>query len=385
MLNLTECRDRIDSVDNQILDLLKQRKEIADDIANYKLERDQPVSDKNREQQKLNTLMQKGSEMGLAPSLINKVFRQIMNYTVAYELCYIQDKLNNKDIKRSTSVSYLGTIGTYSHLAAHKYLECYAGKFEEYGCNSFAEIVENVECGKTEYGVLPIENSSSGSINDVLDIVQMMKARIVGELFYPIDHSLLTVNGGTLEEITDIYSHPQPVTQCSNWLNLHLPNVKIHYTSASSEAMKEVIRLNNPKIAALGSKNAAKFYSLNSLVTDIANNPNNFTRFIVIAMSPVVVPNFVDAKTSIIFTTKKYTPGSLISVLNEFSKNNINLTKLHSRPRERNARETWEEIFFADVEANLDTPVMQNIMDNLKQLTGEIKVLGCYPSNEDHD
>ena len=100
--------------------------------------------------------------------------------------------------------------------------------------------MENVEYGKTEYGVLPIENSSSGSINDVLDIVQMMKARIVGELFYPIDHSLLTVNGGTLEEITEIYSHPQPVTQCSNWLNLHLPNVKIHYTSASSEAMKEV-------------------------------------------------------------------------------------------------------------------------------------------------
>ena len=149
--------------------------------------------------------------------------------------------------------------------------------------------------------------------------------------------------------------------------------------------MKEVIRLNDPKIAALGSKNAAKFYSLNSLVTDIANNPNNFTRFIVIAMSPIVVPGFVDAKTSIIFTTKKYTPGSLISVLNEFSKNNINLTKLHSRPRERNARETWEEIFFADVEANLDTPVMQNIMDNLKQLTGEIKILGCYPSNEIHD
>ena len=385
MINLSDCRNRIDAIDNQILQLLKQRKEVADDIAAYKLERNQAVSDKNREQQKINDLMQKATKLGIAPSLANKLFRLIMDYTVAYELRYIQDELIQKDVKRTTSIAYLGTIGTYSHLAAHKYLECYAGNFNEFTCNSFEEIVEDVECGKAEYGILPIENSSSGSINDVLDIIQNTKASIVGELFYPIDHSLLTLNADSIDEIEEIYCHPQPATQCSNWLNLHLPNVKIHYTSSSSEAMKEVIKLQNPKIAALGSKNAAKFYNLRSLATDIANNPNNFTRFIVISLSPVVVQDYVKAKTSIIFTTKKYVPGSLIAVLNEFSKNNINLTKLHSRPREQNAQDTWEEIFFADVEANLDTPIMQNIMDNLKEITGEIKVLGCYPSNELHE
>ena len=117
-------------------------------------------------------------------------------------------------------------------------------------------------------------------------------------------------------------------------------------------------------------------------MSDIANNKSNYTRFIILSKTPVTIPNNLEAKTSILFSTKKYTPGSLIAVLNAFSAHNINLTKLYSRPMETKSREVWEEIFFADVEANLDTPVMQEILDQLQEHTTNLKVLGCYLSAE---
>lgn len=217
-----------------------------------------------------------------------------------------------------------------------------------------------------------------------------MNAFITGEIFYPIDHSLLSVvpppNGENdafdFKTIKTIYSHPQPVAQCSKFIKEHLSHANIVYTDSSSEAMSIVKQQNDPSAVALGSKHAACYYSLNSLMSDIANNKNNYTRFIILSKTPVDIPSTMAAKTSILFSTKKYTPGSLISVLNEFYDAKINLTKLYSRPLEAKNRDAWEEIFFADVEANLNTTAMQNIMQKLKDLTGNLKVLGCYLSAE---
>lgn len=383
MRDLIECRDAIDAIDEKILLLLQERKEVALDIATYKLKKNQPITDKVREKDKLNRLMQKALELEISPLLVNSIYKTIMEHTVSDEQSFIIDKMAHKNYRRNTSVAYLGQIGTYSHLAAHKFLDSYAGKITEECCNSFQDIINAVESGTCEFGVLPIENSSSGSINDVLDIMQNTKASIVGELFYPIDHSILGVDPSTtLTEITDIYAHPQPIVQCSHFIKEHMPNAKIHYTQASSEAMQIVSKLKNRQCVAIGSNNAAIYYSLGSLATNIANNPNNFTRFIAISMTPISVPKFVDAKTSIIFTTKKYTPGSLVSVLNEFSSHNINLTKLHSRPKEGFNHDTWEEIFFADIQANINNKVMQDILSNLEKHTGMLKILGCYTSSE---
>lgn len=382
MKDLLTCRDEIDTIDTKILKLLKDRMEIAKDIANYKLNNNQSIIDKQREQAKLNTLMHKAQTLGLSSILINEIYSKLMAQTVSFEQSHILSELNKQDVNRDTSIAYLGTIGTYSHLAAFTFLDNYHGNIKGIGCQSFDEIISTVECGKSEYAVLPIENSSSGNINDVLDVMQNTKAHIVGELFYPIDHSILALDTIKLDEIEEIYSHPQPVSQCSHWLKSHLPNVKINYTNASSEAMQKVIELNNKHIVALGSANAAKYYKLHSLVTDIANNIHNYTRFIALSMTPIIVPDIIKAKTSITFSVAKYQPGSLINVLNEFSRHHINLTKLHSRPKESDNKETWEEIFFADIEANLNTPQMQDIISNITHLTSNLKILGCYPNNE---
>ena len=372
MRDLLDCRDAIDAIDSEIISLLQQRQEVARDVARYKLAHNQGIVDKRREGQKLSTLMNKAVAAGISPSMVHDVYELIMAHTVSYEQSYIVEAVNGVDVTRNTSVAYLGTKGTYSHLATHRFFEAYEGRMEEHSCASFDEIVALVENGTCEYGVMPIENSNSGSINESVDIMQTMTAHIVGEIFYPIDHSILalphdatatTQQSGTTQidysTIQTIYSHPQPVAQCSKFLKEHL-------TSA----------------VALGSMHAARYYDLQPLVSDIANNKSNYTRFIILSKTPVTIPNNLEAKTSILFSTKKYTPGSLIAVLNAFSAHNINLTKLYSRPMETKSREVWEEIFFADVEANLDTPVMQEILDQLQEHTTNLKVLGCYLSAE---
>lgn len=393
MRDLLDCRDAIDKIDNQIIELLKARQDVATDVAIYKLEHDQKIVDKTREAQKLNVLMGKAIKAGISPSMVREIYERIMRHTVAYEQSYVVEKLNNQEITRSMSVAYLGTKGTYSHLATHRYFEHYEDRLTEHSCSSFAEIVQKVESGECEYGVIPIENSNSGSINDSVDTLQNMQASIVGEIFFPIDHSILSTQvksaqdeGAPLDysKITTIYSHPQPVAQCSKFIKEHLAHAKIVYTNSSSDAMDKVKSLNDPSCIALGSKHAACYYELNPLVSDIANNKSNYTRFIVISATPIKVPLTMQAKTTLLFCVKKYQPGSLINVLHEFSTRALNLSKLYSRPLETQNRDTWEEIFFVDVDANLEIPPMQECLSLLKEHTTHLTVLGCYVADVQH-
>ncbi|MBQ9275717.1 MAG: chorismate mutase [Succinivibrio sp.] len=380
MRNLTQCREQIDAVDQQILQLLKERNEIARDIAQCKLESDQAVTDAEREEQKLSGLGRQALKEGLSASYVRDVFKTIISHTVAYEKRYIVDKINEGGHRRSSSIAFLGTVGTYSHLAARRFLEHYGDNVTEHGCDNFEEVTASVECGRSAFGVLPVENSSSGSINEVLDVLQEAKVHLVGEVLFPIDHSILAIGQLNLDEITDVYSHPQPVTQCSRWLKDFLPKVNIHYTKSSSDALSTVRDLHKKGHVCIASHHAADYYGLTPLADDIANNVHNYTRFVAIAKEPIVVPNGVEAKTSLSFSVEKYTPGSLIGVLTEFQRQGINLDKLISRPRLDHGSYTWEEIFFVDVQANVASPKMQEILERIGPRTSQLKILGCYPS-----
>ena len=378
MRDLIQCRNDIDAIDSNILKLFKERMEVATDIAHYKLLHNQGITDTEREMAKLQKLRAQARKLGLPTDYISDVYREIMDHTCAVERQYIISMLNKLDIKRDTSVAYLGTVGSYSYLAAHKYLNNYRGKVDALGCSTFSEIVQAVETDRCKFGVLPIENSSSGSINDVLDVLQNTSAVFVGELYVNIDHAILGPQNIDISKITDLYSHPQPFSQCSSWIKENLPHAKVHYCKATSEAMQMVADYNNPCHAAIGSHQAASCYNLIPIADNIANNIHNYTRFVIIGMTPITVPNNLAAKTSLSFSVQKYTPGTLIAVLNEFSKAQLNLTKLISRPRLVSGRDTWEEIFFADIEANLASETMQNILDKIRNYTSSLKVLGCY-------
>lgn len=232
-----------------------------------------------------------------------------------------------------------------------------------------------VETGQADYAVLPIENTSSGSINDVYDLLQHTALSIVGELTNPINHCVLVATDTSLEQIETVYSHPQPFQQCSHFIN-RFPHWKIEYCESTAAAMEKVAALNSPRAAALGSEAGGQLYQLQMLEHDLANQSQNITRFIVLARKPIDVTEQVPAKTTLIMATGQQS-GALVEALLVLRDNGIVMTKLESRPINGNP---WEEMFYLDVQANLRSDAMQKALKGLAPITRSLKVLGCYPS-----
>ena len=232
-----------------------------------------------------------------------------------------------------------------------------------------------VETGQADYAVLPIENTSSGSINDVYDLLQHTGLSIVGELTNPINHCVLVATDTSLEQIETVYSHPQPFQQCSHFIN-RFPHWKIEYCESTAAAMEKVAALNSPTAAALGSEAGGQLYQLQVLEHNLANQSQNITRFIVLARKPIDVTEQVPAKTTLIMATGQQS-GALVEALLVLRDNGIVMTKLESRPINGNP---WEEMFYLDVQANLRSDAMQKALKGLSPITRSLKVLGCYPS-----
>jgi chorismate mutase/prephenate dehydratase len=197
----------------------------------------------------------------------------------------------------------------------------------------------------------------------------------VGELTLPIDHCVL-VNGPTdLQQIETVYSHPQPFQQCSQFIN-RFPHWKIEYTESTAAAMERVAALNSPKVAALGSEAGGELYQLQVLERNLANQQQNHTRFIVLARKAIEVSDQVPAKTTLIMATGQQA-GALVDALLVLRQHNLIMSKLESRPINGNP---WEEMFYIDVQGNLQSERMQQALQELQTMTRSLKVLGCYPS-----
>ncbi len=242
------------------------------------------------------------------------------------------------------------------------------------GCQSFDEIVKSVELGHADLGFLPIENTSSGSINEVYDVLQHTSLSIVGETTIEVGHCLLTKDGASLEDIKTVFAHPQPISQCSHWLSQH-PKLTLAYCSSSAEAMQNVIDADDNSVAAIGSAEGGALYQLSAAENGLANQKINQSRFIVVARKAVDVPSQLPAKTTLIMATGQK-PGALVETLLVLKAHNINMSKLESRPIPGTP---WEEMFYLDVDANLATAELQQALKELERLTRFIKVLGCYP------
>ena len=245
----------------------------------------------------------------------------------------------------------------------------------ELNCNHFKEVASTVESGHADYGVLPIENTSSGSINEVYDLLQHTTLYIVGELSQPIEHCLVAKSDIRLEDIKTLYSHPQPHQQCSEFLS-RLKGVSLESCASTADAMKKVKELDGDDVAAIGNASSGKLYGLQPIQGNIANQTENHTRFIVVARKPVEVSTQIPAKTTLIMSTSQEA-GSLVETLLILQRLGINMTKLESRPIMGNP---WEEMFYVDLEAHLDSDNMQQAITELTAITRHLKVLGCYPS-----
>lgn len=372
---LLVLRERISALDLKLLALLAERRELAIEVGKTKLHSHRPIRDKERERDLLDALIAAAKPYDLDGFYVTRLFQLIIEDSVLTQQALLQHQLNPIS-QHSARIAFLGPKGSYSHLAAHQYAARHFDRLIECGCQKFQDIFAQVETGQADYAILPIENTSSGSINEVYDLLQHTSLSIVGELTNPINHCVLIAGDSDLSQIETVYSHPQPFQQCSQFLN-RFPHWKIEYTESTAAAMEKVAKLNSPKVAALGSEAGGALYGLQVLEHNLANQQQNITRFIVLARKAIDVSEQVPAKTTLIMATGQQS-GALVEALLVLRDNGIIMTKLESRPINGNP---WEEMFYIDVQANLRADAMQKALRDLAPITRSLKVLGCYPSD----
>ncbi|PYA43571.1 bifunctional chorismate mutase/prephenate dehydratase [Serratia marcescens] len=372
---LLVLRERISALDLKLLALLAERRELAIEVGKTKLHSHRPIRDKERERDLLDALIAAAKPYDLDGFYVTRLFQLIIEDSVLTQQALLQHQLNPVS-QHSARIAFLGPKGSYSHLAARQYAARHFDRLIECGCQKFQDIFAQVETGQADYAILPIENTSSGSINEVYDLLQHTSLSIVGELTNPINHCFLVAGDSDLSQIETVYSHPQPFQQCSQFLN-RFPHWKIEYTESTAAAMEKVAKLNSPKVAALGSEAGGALYGLQVLEHNLANQQQNITRFIVLARKAIDVSEQVPAKTTLIMATGQQS-GALVEALLVLRDNGIIMTKLESRPINGNP---WEEMFYIDVQANLRADAMQKALRDLAPITRSLKVLGCYPSD----
>ncbi len=373
-LDLNEIRKQITTLDQDLLTLFAKRRALTLNVAKSKIQQIRPIRDQQREQELLIRLIKQGKALGLDAHYVTSVFQTIIEDSVLNQQALLQS-LANPDIQTpAVSVAFLGDKGSYSYLASHRYFSRRAEKIIESGCQNFSEILQQVESGQVDYGMLPIENTSSGSINEVYDLLQHTNLSIVGEITQPIEHCLLTAADTRLDKIKTIYAHVQPFAQCSNFLDKQ-NDIRIEYCESTADAMVKVSELQDDTVAVIGSEEGGNLYQLQALEKSIANQSENHSRFILVARKAVDVAEQIPAKTAIILATGQKA-GALVECLLVLKEKSINMCKLESRPIQGRP---WEEMFYIDVEANLKSFALQEAISEITEHTNFIKVLGCYP------
>ena len=376
-ISLENIRLRLNELDDQILSLLSERRKLSIEVAKSKVQTSKPVRDAIREQQLLVKLISNGRDKyDLDAQYITKLFHTIIEDSVLLQQSYLQNLVNPQQSRKPLArVAFLGAKGSYSHLASREYFSRKNTELIELNCEHFKEVTQTVESGHADYGVLPIENTSSGSINEVYDLLQHTTLYIVGELTQPIEHCLVAKKDIRLEDIKTLYSHPQPHQQCSEFLS-RMKGVKLESCASTADAMQKVQEMASDDVAAIGNASSGKLYGLQSIQSNISNQTENHTRFIVVARKPIEVSTQIPAKTTLIMSTSQEA-GSLVETLLVLQRYGINMTKLESRPIMGNP---WEEMFYVDLASHLASTEMQQALEELTKITKHLKVLGCYPS-----
>jgi chorismate mutase/prephenate dehydratase len=270
--------------------------------------------------------------------------------------------------ERPLKVAFQGEMGAYSEVAVYK---CFGVKVQPIPCKIFQEVFSRVDSGLADYGVLPIENSIEGSVNQVYDLLLTHNLMICGEVVIKVEHCLIGNPNSNLNRLKRVYSHPQALAQCSSFLErLKCEIIPTYDTAGSVKIVKERGLIDEGAIA---SERAAEIYGMKILARDISNYPDNYTRFVTI--SKIDAPPSGNDKTSIIFSVR-HAPGTLYDALGVFAKRGINLTKIESRPTRK---KPWEYIFYLDFEGHRNEPKCADALKELQAKTLFVKILGSFP------
>ncbi|MBI3291736.1 MAG: prephenate dehydratase [Elusimicrobia bacterium] len=351
-MTLRDLRDRIDRLDAQILRLLNARAQRVKAIGQMKTKQGHSIFVPQREQDVLARLIQR-NHGPLPREAVAEIFREVVH------AC--------RDLQRHLHIAYFGPEATFTHMAARRQFGSRATLFP---CRSIADVFDEVEAGRSDYGVVPIENSTEGVVNHTLDMFIEVDLKICAELELPVSHSLLS-RAASLKTLRRLASHPQALAQCRGWLEATLPAVKIVEAASTAEAAK--LAASDPRAGAIASTLAAELYGLRILAQRIEDSHNNLTRFLVIGReSPARSGR---DKSSILFSIKDRV-GALHDMLVPFQRHRINLTKIESRP---SRRKPWEYVFFVDFLGHVAERRVQAALRELEPSCLSLKVLGSYP------
>ncbi len=372
---LNQIRDELDRIDHTLLDALSSRHQLIQETAALKKERKSVLRDPVREHEILNRIGQMAQESGVDRYFAMTLFRQIIDYSVRYQTDYLLDHHNRRDRESLLRVGYQGTDGAYSQQAIRSHYSSRQNELMTIGFETFREVVEAVISGDLDYGMLPIENTTAGSINDTYDLLHKHSLFIVGEEVVRVKHCLAALEDVPVSNIRRIYSHPQAIAQCSEFLS-RLHHTKVESFLDTAMSAKKVLEDDDLSQAAIASEAAAELYNLKVLQRDIANQKENFTRFVVVSKDDISCDSQIKCKTSVIMSAA-HRKGALSQALNMLHEYDLNLTKLESRPSPGNP---WEYLFYIDFEGNLASPQTAEALEKLRAHAGFLKVLGSYPA-----
>jgi chorismate mutase/prephenate dehydratase len=372
--DIEQIRVDIDRIDSDILKLLAERKAHSLRIAQEKGIHDRPSRDQSREEDLISDRIAAGMDHDLDSGLVNRVWREIVNDSVRIQQEYLG---RTESPRKAMTVAIQGIEGSYSHLASQQFFDSKGVSVTYVRAQTFADAVAAVQRRDAEVTVLPIENTTSGAISEVYDLLLNSRLHFVGDVRFRVRHCLLGIEGASVSELRRIYCHPQAVAQCSEFL-AQLDHCEVVYFSDTALSGKRIRELGDPSIAAIASEEAARLFGLDVLKTGIANRDENYTRFIVAAPGPAAVPEGVPSKTSIVMSVGNH-PGALMDALAVFHDADINLVMLESRPIPHNPS---EELFYLDFDGNISDPAVQVVMETLTRQVRFLKVLGSYPSRD---
>ena len=377
MEDLSKIRDKINEIDNEIVRLWKERMETCLSVAQYKKENNLPVLDAKRERELLNRV---GNMAGEELDVYSRVlYDTIMNVSRSYQHKYlnrggeltekIKSAVENTDklSPQKAMVACQGVEGAYSGLACEKLFKYPTVSYFK----TWYDVVNAVEKGLCKYGVLPIENSTAGSVNAVYDLMAEHNFYVVKSFRLKINHCLLGNKGATLGNIKEIFSHEQAINQCSEFLRQH-SDIKVTICENTAVAAKMVVESGRTDVAAISSENCRDLYGMTLISNDVQNKDNNYTRFICISKEMEIYPGA--DKTSFVLTLP-HRPGSLYHILARFYALGINVIKLESRPMQN---KDFEFMFYFDMSVSVYDNAFYEILEQLKDECEYFHYLGSY-------
>lgn len=376
METLEELRVRLDEIDDQIVNLYEQRMEICAHVGEYKIQTGKKVLDRQREKEKLENVAGKASNP-FNKKGVTELYEQLMSMSrkLQYEqlvkagalgrLPFIQVDSLDADQAR---VVFPGTEGAYSEAAMKRY---FGENCNSFYVRTFREAMEAIEDGAADFAVLPIENSTAGAVDEMYDLLVEFENYIVGETVIPIRHTLSGLPGASLKDVKTVYSKGVALMQATHFLDAHSSWQRINVANTAIAA-KKVVEDQDPSQAAVCSTYAAKVHGLQVLVDNINDNEHNSTRFIVVTNQKIFLKHA--SKISICLEVS-HESGSLYRVLSHFIYNDLNMTKIESRPIEGR---DWEHRFFIDFEGNMADGAVKNAIRGLREECRNLRILGNY-------